>query len=262
LITLSYVDAHIHLTDPGYAGMVEKVVEEATAGGVTCLLSNGMDYESSARTLALAERYAGKVLAAVGIHPWTVTNANEPLDLKLFEEFVLSNRERITAIGEIGLDGQYTQDVDKKSKQHETFQHCLGLADRCKLPVMIHSRLAIDDVLNLLPNYSLTKVVLHWYSGPTEHLQLIRDRGYFITVGPSLLYSKRTQEIARTADLSIILTETDGPVNYYGPFKGKPTRPNFVIDVVNKLAEIKNENIDRVRDKVWKNFQTVISHKP
>jgi TatD DNase family protein len=241
--------------------MVEAVMENAATNDVSYLLSNGMDYDSSVRTLALAEQYKGKVLAAVGIHPWTVSNTNAQLDLEIFEKLVGQNRDQVTAIGEVGLDGQYSQDHYKRLKQREIFLFFLRLAERCKVPIMVHSRLAVDDVLSMLPSFSIPKVVLHWYSGPVERLQALRDRGCFITVGPSILYSKRTLEIARQADLSILLTETDGPVSYFGPFKGKPTCPAFVIDVVKKLAEIKNENIDHVRCAIWNNFQSLISEQ-
>jgi len=256
---LNYIDAHLHLADSGYSGLIQEVMDDAAKNGVHYLLSNGMDYDSSVKTLALADQYKNRVLAAVGLHPWTVTNTNGKLTLDIFEQLVEENRKKITAIGEIGLDGQYSQDEAQKLRQREVFQFFLRLAERCKLPVIVHSRLAIDEVLNMLPSFTLPKVVLHWYSGPAEYLQKFMDQGYLITIGPSILYAKRTVEIARQADLTTILTETDGPVNYFGPFKGKPTRPAFVIDVVKKIAEIKNENIDRIRNRVWDNFQPLIT---
>ena len=255
---LSYVDAHLHLADSGYDGQVESVLDDAETNGVTYLLSNGMDYESSLNTLGLSKQY-GRVMAAVGVHPWTATNANTPIELSVFEQLVEENRKHVRAIGEIGLDGKYPQDDTKRQQQRGVFQFFLALAERQGLPVMIHSRLAIDEILATLPSYKLVKVLLHWYSGPSENLRLIKDRGYLISVGPSILYSKRTAEIADQADLSIILTETDGPVSYYGPFKGKPTRPSFVIDVVKKLSEIKNKSVEETRDTVWHNFHSLIS---
>ena len=254
---MSYVDAHIHLADPAY-DQVELVLDDAVANGVAYLLSNGMDYESSLRTVSLSKRY-GKVIAAVGVHPWTVTNATAPLVLDAFEQLIEDNRKQVRAIGEIGLDGQYPQDYAKKQQQEETFRFFLTLAERRRLPVVIHSRLAISQILEILPSFNLVKVLLHWYSGPSDNLHVIKERGYLISVGPSILYSKRVAEIARQADLSIILTETDGPVSYYGPFKGKTTFPSFVVDVVKKLAEIKNMSTEETREAAWNNFHSLIS---
>jgi TatD DNase family protein len=182
-----------------------------------------------------------------------------PIDLSAFDRLIEENRSHVKAVGEIGLDGKYSQDDDKKKRQHEVFLSLLALAERYTLPVVIHSRLAIDDVFAAIPSFKLSRILLHWYSGPLEYLNRIRDQGYLISVGPSILYSKRSADIALKADLSTILTETDGPVSYYGPFKGKPTRPAFVIDVVRKLAELKNRREDEVRDAIWNNFLSFIA---
>ena len=255
---MSYVDAHLHLADPDYAGRIELVMEDATKNNISHLLSNAVDYETSIETVTLARRYDGQVFAAVGVHPWTVTK-NKDLHLDKFEELLEVNERYIKAIGEIGLDGQYTQDEEQKKRQREVFRFFLELAEHKRLPVVVHSRLAVDDVLETLPSFNLQKVLLHWYSGPVEKLDLIKDRGYLISVGPSLLYSRRISEIARHADLKMILSETDGPVNYHGPFEGKMTQPSLVIEVVRKLAEIKSQSAENVRETICSNFQLFIS---
>ena len=254
---MSYVDAHIHLADPAY-DQVEPVLHDAANSGVAYLLSNSMDYESSVRTIELSRQFDG-IIAAVGVHPWTVTNENADLNLSKFELLIRDNQKHVRAIGEIGLDGHYDLDDKKKQLQKDIFQFFLKLAEKQTLPVVIHSRLAVDEILELLPSFSLAKVLLHWYSGPPENLLLFKDRGYFVSVGPSILYSKRVAEVARKADLSMILSETDGPVTYYGPFKNKPTRPSFIVDVVRKLSEIKNVTVEEVIEIVWRNFHSFMS---
>jgi TatD DNase family protein len=181
---------------------------------------------------------------------------NSPtIDLTKFERLLDENREHVKAIGEIGLDGKYTQDTEKRNKQREVFQFFLAIAEKKRLPVVIHSRLAVDEVLNELSRFTQLKVLLHWYDGPVEKLKSIRERGYMISIGPALFYSKRIAEITRKADLGMILSETDGPVTYHGPFQGKFTQPSFVIDVVRRLAEMRSENVETVREAVWSNFQ-------
>jgi len=256
LQTLSYVDAHLHLTDPAYAERIESVIEDAARNKVTRLLANAVDYETSVQTISLAKQYETTVLAAIGLHPWTVVSQSA-FDLAKFERLLDENRAYVKAIGEIGLDGKYTQDKEKRNRQKEVFQFFLRLAEKRGLPAVVHSRLAVDEVLDELSRFNLPRVLLHWYDGPIEKLKLI-DRGYLISIGPSLLYSRRIVEIARNADLSTVLTQTDGPVNYRGPFEGKMTQPSFVIDVVRKLAEIRSEEIKKVRDAVWNNFQRLI----
>ena len=254
---MSYVDAHIHLADPAYKGRVESVLDDARQNGITQLLSNAVDYDTSLETISLAKQYGHSVLAAVGLHPSTVVNKGNS-DQDKFEDLLDEHGRYVSAIGEIGLDGKYTQDEGKTRLQKETFRFFLGLAERKRLPVVIHSRLALDDVLDDLSRFDPPRVLLHWYDGPTQKLKLIQDRGYLISIGPSLLYSKRIAEIARASDLSIILTETDGPVSYHGSFEGKMTQPSFVIDVVKKIAETKSMNVETVRETILNNFRRLI----
>ena len=250
---MSYVDAHVHLADSGYHDDLESILRGEANEIVRNLLSNGTDYETSVKTISISRQHEGRVFAAIGIHPWTIVqNIQQPVEK--FEELIEADKSHVSAIGEIGLDGQYTQDEDKKSHQLEIFKFFLHLAERKKLPVVVHSRLAVEEMLEILPSFNLTRVLMHWYSGTTEKLRIIKDRGYLISIGPSVTYTKRIAEIARTADLATILTETDGPVPYHGPFEGRRTEPFFVVDVVQKLSEIRNEGSDTVRDAVRRNF--------
>jgi len=213
-----------------------------------------MDYDTSIENVSLAKQYESTVLAAVGVHPWTIVSGRS-FDLSKFGPLLDENREHVRAIGEIGLDGKYTQDNEKRNRQKEVFQFFLGVAEKRRLPTVVHSRLAVDEVLDELSRFNLPKVLLHWYDGPDEKLELIKELGYLISIGPALLYSKRIAEIARKADLGMVLSETDGPVPHHGPFKGRMTQPSFVIDVVRNLAEIKSESVETVRDAIWTNFQ-------
>jgi TatD DNase family protein len=257
---LSYVDAHLHLADLAYVNKIGTILEDAALHGVTHLLSSAVDYETSIRTIALAKKNEKTILAAIGLHPWTVMS-NPTYDLANFERLLDENREHVKAIGEIGLDGKYTQDKQERTRQREAFRFFLRIAERRKLPVVVHSRLAVDEVLDELSRFSLPKVLLHWYDGPIENLKSFKDRGHFISVGPALLYSKRIGQIARNSDLSILLTETDGPVEHYGTFKGKVTMPSFVIDVVRELANLRSEDLQTVRNIIWENFQRLVSEK-
>ena len=251
---MSFVDAHIHLADPGYAGKVEGVVENANQHNVSSMLSNATDYETSLATIKLAKQYPGKVLAAVGVHPFTTTQTTT-FHLDKLAALVDENRDCVRAIGEIGLDGKYTQDEQIKNRQREIFRYCLNLAEERNLPAVVHSRQAVPEVLDTLVDFKTLKILFHWYDGLIENLQLFKERGYWISIGPAVLYSRRINEITRSADLGMILSETDGPVNYRGLFEGKLTQPSFVIDVVRKISEIKGMNPDAVRDQILSNFE-------
>lgn len=254
---MTYVDAHIHLADPGYQGKVDWILQDAAQNGISRLLSNGVDYETSLQTVSIAKQHANLVLAAVGLHPWNVVNKGIS-DLSKFDALLEENRAYVSAIGEIGLDGKYTQDQKKLELQRQVFRFFLQVAEKKHLPVIIHSRLALEEVMNELSRFSPPRVLLHWYDGPTDTLRLIQDRGYMISIGPSLLSSKRIANIVKAADVGIILTETDGPVRYHGPFEGQMTRPSFVIDVVRKLAEMKNLEHNAAREAIMTNFHRLV----
>jgi TatD DNase family protein len=253
---LSYVDAHLHLADPGFSGRVEGAIDDANKSNVAFLLSNAVDFDTSIQTIALAKRYPAKVLAAIGVHPSTATRTAD-LQLDKFEQLIRDNADHVSAIGEIGLDGKYTQDETLKKRQRDVFRFFLSLAERKGLPVVVHSRLAVNEVLETLSDFHLSKVLLHWYDGPVE-LGLLTEKGYMISIGPAVYTSRTISEIAQKADLDMILTETDGPVNYRGPFEGKPTQPSFVVEVVRKLAEIKTVSTDTMRRAVERNFRELI----
>jgi TatD DNase family protein len=240
---------------------VEQAIADAEKNHVEYLLSNAVDYETATKTIALAKQYPANVLAAIGVHPSTVTNTTN-YDLEKFEQLVDENDDYVNAIGEIGLDGKYSKDEKVKKRQLEVFRFCLNLAERKGLPAVVHSRLAVDEVLENLSDFHMPKVLLHWYDGPVNKLRVIKERGYLISVGPAAFYSQAVGEIARNAELDMILSETDGPVKYRGPFEGRPTQPSFVVDVIRKVAEIKNLGTESIREAVRCNFETFIPQLP
>jgi TatD DNase family protein len=224
------------------------------------MLSNAIDYDTSLQTIQLAKQYPGKVLAAIGVHPSTVTfKPTDNLRLENFEETIEENSKYVSAIGEIGLDGKYTQNDEARARQRQVFRYFLQLAEKRHLPVVVHSRQAVQETLETLTEFHLRRVLLHWYDGPIENLGAISDRSYFISIGPALLYSRKISEIARIAELNMILTETDGPVNYRGIFQNQLTQPSFVIQIVRKLAEIKSTSPESIRDAILLQFQRFIS---
>jgi TatD DNase family protein len=255
--TMGYVDAHIHLADPGYAGKVEEIVQDAVQHNVSQMLSNATDYESSLETIRLARQFPHRILAAVGIHPLTVLQS-ENLHLEGFWKMSDENSEWITAIGEIGLDGKYSREEHAKARQNEIFRSLLGLAERKNMPVVVHSRQAVPEVIASLADFRLRRVLLHWYDGPIENLPLFKERGYLISFGPAVLYSRRITEIVRAVDSDLILTETDGPVQYRGLFEDQLTKPWFVVQVVQKLAEIRGVTPDTMRSTILSNMQRLL----
>ena len=253
---MRFVDAHIHLADKDYAQNVDAVVNDAKQLGVAALVTNSTDLESSHRSLKLAEEYPDHVYAALGIHPWN-TKQLKPNEVQDTVKLILSNKEnrqKVVAVGEIGLDASYSGNGEPTEIQKQVFHDMLLVAEKTSLPVVIHSRGSTSEIVNMLPSYQLGKVLLHWFSQPHSLIGTIVDRGYSITEGPPVLYSGGMQEIIRQIPLTNLMTETDGPVRFRGPFNGKLTTSAFIPTVVETISELKGKEKSEVSEQIFQNF--------
>ena len=251
---MKLTDAHIHLSDLEYSKTTDELVTEAKSFNVVALVSNSMDLETSIGNLKLAEKYPGTVYPALGIHPWNVNVLKEnelEETVKLISE--QSQKGTVAAIGEIGLDYKYMAIWEK---QLMVFDRMLRLAEKLDLPAIIHSRGTTAQIVDMLPSYNLKRVLLHWFSHPMSALYKAMEQGYFITEGPPVAYSNGIREVVKKAPLANLLTETDGPVTYRKPpYNGQLTRPSFIRNVVEAVADVKNMAVVDVAEQIAKNFE-------
>ena len=249
---MKLVDAHVHLSDTEYVGHIDELIADAKTAGVTALMTNSMDFKTCKNDIALAERYPGLVYAALGIHPWNVNVLGEN-ELEQTIELIQQHKCMVKAVGEIGLDCKYETVWEK---QILVFDSMLHLAETLDLPVIIHSRGTTDKIVDMLPSYRVSKVLLHWFSYPMTALYKAVDKGYFITEGPPATYSNGIREVVEQVPLTNFLTETDGPVTYWKrPFNGQLTKPSYIRNVVEAVAEIKKMSVDEVAEQITKNFE-------
>jgi TatD DNase family protein len=251
---VSFVDAHLHLSDEEYAECTDEVVAEAKRSNVVALVSNSMDYKTCSGNLKLAAKHPQTVYVALGIHPWNVQNMTETeiqRTIRLIEQ--RKKNQALVAIGEVGLDCKYDAALEK---QLSVFREMLCLAEKLNLPVIIHSRGTTVQILDLLPSFKLRGVLLHWFSNPVTALSRIVESGYLISEGPPIVYSKGIREVVEKVPLDSLLTETDGPVRYFKPpFEGKRTTPAFIPTVVKEIAEVKKLDINEVDERIRENFE-------
>jgi len=256
---MKFVDAHIHLSDPGYNGKIPQIVESAKRVGVVAMVSNSMNLETSKLSLKLAEEHPEIVYAALGIHPWNV-NQLVPNELEQTIDFILkngANNGRVVAIGEVGLDSQYAKRKEQKELQLKVFHEMLHLAENLTLPVIVHSRWSAPKIIEILTSYSNVALLWHWLSSPADVLPKIVERGDYVSEGPPTVFSTRIQDVVRAVPLENLLTETDGPVRYYGPFKDRLTTPAFLPEVIKAIAKIKNVSESHVAEQVQRNFMSL-----
>ena len=142
------------------------------------------------------------------------------------------------------------------------FDQMLHLAEKLNLPVIVHSRGTTAFIVQMLPSYKLKRVLLHWFSYPLTALSEAVKHGYFITEGPPAVYSNGIREVIAQVPMTNLLTETDGPVKYWKqPFNGQLTKPSFLRNVIEAVAEIKNTRIDVVADQIARNFEAFFEVK-
>ena len=249
---MDLIDAHIHLSDAEYTNHIEDVIADAKNAGVKALITNSMNFKTCQNDIKLSQQYPNLVYPALGIHPWNV-NYLEENELQQTIDFIYSQKTHVIAIGEIGLDYKYETIWEK---QVLVFDKMLHLAESLSLPVIIHSRGTTDKIVEMLPSYRLNKVLLHWFSHPMEALVKAIDKGYFITEGPPVTYSNGIREVVKKTPLTNLLTETDGPVTYWKkPYSGQLTKPSYIKNVVDAIADIKKSPAEDVAEQIALNFE-------
>lgn len=230
------IDTHCHLSNEDY----EKVEEIITKmDGI--MIANGCSDETNKEVIKLVEKNPN-VYGAIGIHPDEVDTVTEE-SFKLIEENI--SNPKVVAIGEIGLDYYWVK--DNKEKQIELFRRQLDIATKYNKPVIIHSRDSIQDVFDILKEYKL-KGSIHCFNSSLEMAKEFIKLGYKIGVGGVVTFknAKKLQDIIKELDLKDILLETDSPYLTPEPYRGKKNKPSYVYYVAQRIAELKNINIEEV----------------
>ena len=228
---MRFVDSHIHL----YDAEVRKQVNLARAAQ-TLLVACSEDLETSKAALMHAEACPETVKAFVGVHP------SEALKVTSLAWLDQESRQA-SGIGEIGLDPKYSV-KGPGSAQMKAFLAQLEIAQAVRKPIQVHSRDAERDCLDALGGFALGNVLMHWFQADAL-LQEVAERGYFVSFGPSLLYSKKLQRMAVRPPHDQVLTETDSPVPF-GPLGGVHG-PSLIPSVVFKLSELWGQGFDETR---------------
>ena len=227
---MRFVDSHLHLDGPD----VKATLSFARSAGAL-LLACGVDSDSSIRLLKLAESVPGTARPFVGVHP---SEASKKGDFG----WLVEAAKKASGIGEVGLDPSYSA-ISEGGPQMEAFRHQVEVAEKEGKPIQVHSRMAEAECLEVLGGFEPRRVLLHWLESE-DALPLAVGRGYYVSFGPALLYSKKLQRMAARADPSLILLESDSPVPY-APLGGA-FGPVLVPSVAFKLAELRGVAFEEV----------------
>ncbi len=261
-------DSHTHLNNDKYKGKKrEELINEISASDVSYVIDVGCDLETSKMAVDCANKWEW-CYAAVGVHPHEAISMDETV---LFMIKSLAKKNKVMAIGEIGLDFHY--DFSPRDIQRECFKRQIRLANELKMPIVIHSREADKETLEILKEEQAfsqerkgffpkredgtddARVLLHCYSGSPEMAQQYIKLGGTISIAGPITFknNRKTKRVVQSVPLQNLLIETDSPYLTPEPYRGKDNKSPYVEYVAREIAKIKGIDYEEVALQTCKN---------
>jgi len=251
------VDSHCHIDSDAFDDDRDEIVERARTAGVEIMLNIGTGDPHSddfRKAVAVAEKYAN-VYASVGVHPHDAKLYDDAAEEHLID---LAESDRVIAWGEIGLD--YYYDHSPREVQVEVFRRQIQTARETDLPIIIHSRDADDETVEILTEEcsgsGFRGGIMHCFGGTPEMAKKLMDLGFLISFAGNVTFKKaeNLRDAARVVPLDKLLVETDCPFLTPIPLRGKRNEPAYVEHTARFLAELNGVEIDELADRTTQNF--------
>ena len=256
-------DSHSHLNDEKFDEDRDKVIKEIYELGVTNFITAGYSVESSKKAIEISNKY-DFIYTTAGVSPNDIPQTEEELwiMLKEIKNLVKENIEnkKIVAIGEIGLDYYWEKDEDKRILQRKAFIEQIKLANEFNLPIVIHTREAVMDTLDILKkNEVYKKGVFHCCPLNRELVKEGLKLGFYISFAGPVTFknSKNANEIISMVPNDRILIETDSPYLSPEPLRGKRNDPRNVKYIARKISEVKGITLEEVADITYNNAKRI-----
>lgn len=247
-------DSHCHLDDNSYDHDLKDVLERANAAQIQAFMIAGINLATSKKAIRIAKAHDG-IYASVGIHPHDVKNSSDHTIDALIQ---LTKEPKVRAWGEIGLD--FNRMYSPRRTQEKWFIRQLHAADKLNLPLIFHERDSQGRLIELLQAHANPnrQAVVHCFSGSETELQTYLKMGFYIGITGIITIKSRGRILRQMAPMipsNRILVETDAPYLTPAPHKNKIRRnePAFVRSVLMTLAEVRNENPEKLAVTIWEN---------
>ena len=257
---MEFFDSHSHYNDEKFDEDREEIIKDTYESGITKFVCAGYNIESSLFSLELSKKY-DFIYSICGISPNDIPQSEEELwkDIAKITEIVKENKsKKLVAIGEIGLD--YYWNKENKELQKEAFEKQIDLANELELPIVIHSRDASVDTIEMIRNHKVNKAgIFHCCQPNQEMVRQALELGYYISFAGPITFknSKNAPDVIKMVPLDRILIETDSPYLTPEPNRGKRNDCRNVKYVAQKIAELKNVPIEEIAKITYDNAKRI-----
>lgn len=263
------VDVHCHINHKEFEGKIDQVIDNAKKAGLKAILLSGVNPQANIEVLEYAKKYP-IIKASLGIYPIDALGLSPdvtglphhrgPIDLEEQFTFFTKHLDKIIAIGEIGMDFHWVEKEDTYEQQAENFRKIIRFAKEVKKPIVIHSRKAERECLDILEEEIKEQeipVIHHCFGGRKALIRRGVALGHNFTVPANIARNSGFESLVKIVPNEQLLTETDAP--WLSPYKETINEPAYVTESIKKIAEIKQITLKEAEDLVWSNFCRIFS---
>lgn len=244
------IDSHCHLADSKFSSDISEVIARANACGIGHMVTIADSLDEGDMCLSIAKKY-DQVYCTIGVHPHNAKDWKDDDATRLHQQ--LTSSKKVVALGEIGLDYHYMN--SPKEDQIKVFRLQVEIAKELGLPIVVHNRDSIADLMPIIRELQPPKMVLHCCTEKWEDVSELIERGYLLSFTGIATYPK-SDEIRKTIEncpLHQMMIETDAPYLSPNSKRGKRNEPSYVVEVAECIAEIKSISIEEVDSATTKN---------
>jgi TatD DNase family protein len=260
---MKLIDIHAHLETKRFEKDLDEVIKRAEKKGVEIIINSGVNPTTNRKSLEFSKQY-GIVRASFGLYPIDalakeIENGESNSFLRSLKEFdideelnwIEKHKEDCVAIGEVGLDYNWPDFAEHKDKQKEVFEKLIVLAKKIDKVIVVHSRKAELDAVEILEKHEAKKVVMHCFNGKKSLIKRCIENGWFFSVPPVITRLDHFKMLVELVPLEQLLTETDSP--YLSPVAGERNEPANVSVTIEEIAKIKGISKEKVAEQIFNN---------
>ncbi len=265
---MNLIDIHSHLDHSKFKSDLDKVIERAKKQGVKKIITSGVNSSTNRLILEIQKKYPEIIECSFGIYPLDALASEmnqgessgfvrdiEKFDLNKELKWIEKNKDKCLAIGEAGLDYKFTKQEKLKQEQKKIFEKVIKLTEKINKPVIVHTRKAELDSVEMLEKSKIKNIILHCFNGRKHLIKRAVENKWYLSIPPIITRLQHFQMLAEIVPLTQILTETDSP--YLSPVSGERNESSNVKTTIKEIAKIKNLSEEKTAEQIYKNFKNI-----